>query len=543
MKKNIKRILPIATAIVSVGVFTPFISSCNTQESKVIAIEITSTPEMYYSGQQFKHNSLVVKATFEDGSVNENYTHYATDPQEGYVFNDDDVSSGKTITVSRDGVSDSFKAIVKKDSVKGINIDDEALVKKHYYAGERLTLEGLKVYAEWNSGKVELIEDKSSIDSFPAEGYGFQSTDVAEEYPVTIRYFDGQKYHTYDFLYVQVEADFITKLEVTSLPTKTTFYVDTLFEKEGLKLKATYASGNVDEDYNYYQTIPNNGYIFKDSDVNNNFPVSVLVNDKKWTEFNINVEKDYISRLLITAGPTKTDYFAGEKLNIDGLKVWAKYASGKTVKDFKDFTIDPGTDYIFTNEDAKNGSKTFYVKCDKGVAQFTVKVSRMAMNIKVTTLPTKTTFRVERDPMDYAGMVVTAYYEDGTSETVTSYTPSVEPGHKFGAADIINKYLITINYQYCQYGFYISIIDSVEKIEVTTPPSKLTYNVGDKLDLTGMKVTATTFAGDQSDVTSVCTTDPASGYTFEKAGTYTITVTYTEEQDKIQTTFDVTVIE
>lgn len=48
-------------------------------------------------------------------------------------------------------------------------------------------------------------------------------------------------------------------------------------------------------------------------------------------------------------------------------------------------------------------------------------------------------------------------------------------------------------------------------IEVTSPPTKTTYNAGENIDLTGIVVTATFSDGSTQDVTSKCTFSPASG--------------------------------
>ena len=48
-------------------------------------------------------------------------------------------------------------------------------------------------------------------------------------------------------------------------------------------------------------------------------------------------------------------------------------------------------------------------------------------------------------------------------------------------------------------------------IEITSPPTKTTYNAGENLNLTGIVVTATFSDGSTQDVTSECTFSPASG--------------------------------
>jgi len=80
----------------------------------------------------------------------------------------------------------------------------------------------------------------------------------------------------------------------------------------------------------------------------------------------------------------------------------------------------------------------------------------------------------------------------------------------------------------------------LESIEVKTPPAKVTYTVGENLDLTGL-VVAATYNDDTTKAVIGYTTDPASGSKLDTAGKATITVSYTEASITKTTTFDVQV--
>ena len=75
---------------------------------------------------------------------------------------------------------------------------------------------------------------------------------------------------------------------------------------------------------------------------------------------------------------------------------------------------------------------------------------------------------------------------------------------------------------------------SIEKIEVTTQPTKTTYMQYDELDTTGLVVTATLIGTITTDVTADCTFSPT---TLSSSGTQAITVSYMGKT----TTFNVTV--
>lgn len=80
----------------------------------------------------------------------------------------------------------------------------------------------------------------------------------------------------------------------------------------------------------------------------------------------------------------------------------------------------------------------------------------------------------------------------------------------------------------------------LESIAITTPPTKLTYTVGETLDLSGLVVTAT-HSDTHSKVVTEYTTAPEQGSTLDTAGTINIVVSYTEHEVTKTATFDVQV--
>lgn len=81
----------------------------------------------------------------------------------------------------------------------------------------------------------------------------------------------------------------------------------------------------------------------------------------------------------------------------------------------------------------------------------------------------------------------------------------------------------------------------IKKIVITTKPTKLEYVVDDKLDLTGLVVSAVYADGDTVALESGYTTSPADDSTLDTAGTVKVTVTHTESSKTAS--FNVTVTE
>jgi len=106
--------------------------------------------------------------------------------------------------------------------------------------------------------------------------------------------------------------------------------------------------------------------------------------------------------------------------------------------------------------------------------------------IAVTTQPTKTEYNIGDTTLDKTGMVVTATYDDGTTEAVTDYTLSV-----FDSSTAGNK-TITVTYKGKTANFSVNVINpDLETVEKpTASPAAGTYPTAQNVTLT----TATTGA-------------------------------------------------
>ena len=98
-----------------------------------------------------------------------------------------------------------------------------------------------------------------------------------------------------------------------------------------------------------------------------------------------------------------------------------------------------------------------------------------------------------------------------------------------------NNTSVTITYHYSKDNLDFTtsqsiIVADLVSIEVTTPPTKVTYYDGDALDLTGMVVKAVANNGEKIDVTNQCVFSPANGSTVILSGgaseEQTINITY-----------------
>ena len=149
--------------------------------------------------------------------------------------------------------------------------------------------------------------------------------------------------------------------------------------------------------------------------------------------------------------------------------------------------------------------------------------------ITITKKPTKTDYETG-DLFDPTGMVVTANYDDGSSEEVKDYsypkTPLTESDTK-----------VTISYKgkTATVDITVKFVLKCTGIEIEQKPTKTKYVVGETFDPTGMKVVAK-----YNDNSKVVVTN----YTIDKTGPLTLEdKVVTVKYENFETTIDITVEE
>ena len=253
--------------------------------------------------------------------------------------------------------------------------------------------------------------------------------------------------------------------------------------------------------------------------------------------------------------PTTTTYTVGDKLNLDGLKVTAAYSDNNT----KDVTESAEVDTSACNMDEAGTYTVTVTYTENGVTQtdaFDIIVNDAAVEpgeavltgISVTP-PTITTYTVG-DKLNLDGLKVTAAYSDNNTKDVTE---SAEVDTSACNMDEAGTYTVTVTYT--ENGvtqtdtFDITVKEAAVEpgkvtltgIEVTVPDNTV-FTVGDKLDLTGLKVTASYSDGTTKDVTdSENVTVDTSECNMDVAGTYTVKVSYTENDITMSDTFQIEV--
>ena len=315
----------------------------------------------------------------------------------------------------------------------------------------------------------------------------------------------------------------LKNIEITTPPTKTSYFERENFDKTGMVVKANYNSKTnpsvILDDSSYNIT---NGTKLKAGQTS----VTISYKDKSVNQ-TISVIKNDVTAIKIKTPPTKTEYKEGQNFDKTGMVVEATYKDG-TTKTITDYTIEGG------NNLKSNQTQVTISYGEKTVVQPITVTPNPLVEIKVTKEPNKTKYVVGQN-FDKTGMIVTGTYQDGETQNILDYT--IENGTNFSKeqTSVIIKYGEKTTTQ------AITVEEkTITEISVDQKPSKLSYIQNkENLDLTGANLKVTYNDGTTENVEMSSEEVTISGFDNTKLGKITLTVTYQEKS----TQFEVEIVE
>ena len=309
--------------------------------------------------------------------------------------------------------------------------------------------------------------------------------------------------------YVTVKTVNLSSVTLKTKPTKQTYIVGETFDSKGMVLKANYDNGKSVEVTSGFTCTPTKLSTVGQQKI-------VVTYGGKSTGFYVTVNKvPEIASIAIKSKPTKQVYYAGESFASAGMKLTVSYDDGSKKEVSGGFTCTPsgklttvGQQKIVVSYGGK--STGFYV---------TVTTAAQAVSsVVLTAKPAKQVYAAG-ETFNASGMKLKVTYADNTTAEVTSgftCTPS-------GKLTTVGQQKIVVTYGGKSTGFYVTVNKKVTSVTIKAKPSKLTYNVRDTLDTTGMKLGVTYSDNTTAEVTSGFTCTPTKLTT---AGTQTVTVKY-----------------
>lgn len=216
-------------------------------------------------------------------------------------------------------------------------------------------------------------------------------------------------------LLYEVDLMITEGIAVTTQPNKKTYYIGEAFDPAGMVVTATFADDTIENVTGDCTFSP--ATIAKDT-------TAITVNYQRAgirKTASVPVTVRVLASIEISNPPTKTAYKYGEVFSPAGMAVTARYTDGQSR------TV---TGYTYSPTGAlKLSDTTITVSYTEGDVTKTttqaITVAKALDRIAVTTPPNRTSY-FSGEQFSAAGMVVTAYYTDGSSGAVTgcAYSPA-----------------------------------------------------------------------------------------------------------------------
>ena len=482
---------------------------------KVTAVEVVAQPTktQYFVGETFDPAGMQIQVTYNNGTKSDYSTYdFSTLPGKVTFATVSTTTAGtKTVRLTyKEGstsVSTTFRITVV--AVKPTKIEFLNAPTKKFYVGDASTAfnaAGLEVHVTYNNGTTKDFDATELNISYS----GFDTT-TAKTITMTGTY-EGVS-GTFDVVINPVE---LVSVAVKTMPNKTKYYVGDTFDQTGLTLTATYNNGKT-------ETIANGitctGF---SSEAVGSKTVTASYGGKS-TTFNVDIEAVKLVSIAVKTNPTKMSYYQGDALDSTGLTLTATYNNGNTETVTTGFTCS-------ALDSSSAGQKTITVTYQGLTTTFSVTVIAVNLvSVSVKTMPNKTSY-FTGEPFDQTGLTLTATYNNGNTETISSGIECTG----FSSATAGQK-TVTASYGGKSTTFTVEVKAIVPTgITVKTAPNKTEYFVGDSYDGTGLVVNVTYNNGTNKDITTGFTT---SGFSSATAGKNTVTVSY----EGFTATFDVTI--
>ena len=498
-------------------------------EDQVTAIRINKTPKTKY---KYNENLDVTTGQLEITKGSGTTTIPITS---NMVTGYDKTKLGdQELTVTYGGKTQKYTVNVK-DYVTGISITPNAITGTYNDEIEKLINDNdisyTVTYAKAGA-KSPVALTESMVTGYNKTSLTDQNLTVTYTDQDTNSYTNGKTFTTN--LSVKLENE-ISKVTITK-PTKTEYNHGDQIDLTGGKITLTYTDGTTKEEpitsatitekdggaLNMNPTISEYG---KDNKVSKTLTLKYTANNGiiGTTSYPITITNT-IQSVAIETLPTKVKYNVKETLDTTGGKLKITRATGTT--EIIDITKEMISGFDSSKENTKLPLTISYT--ENGITKTTT--YNVSVEDPITSMVMKTTPKTEYkygEPLDLSTGVITVVRPSGTEEKqiteemVTGYEPT-----KIGAQEL------TITYGGQELKYKVNVKDYITGI-ILTPPTKVKYEYGEALDLTGGNVQEVMASG--VTISKVALTDSQitiSGYNPKQEGAQTIDVTYKGQKEQ-----------
>ena len=498
-----------------------------TVKNTVKTIEIIApTKTTYGHGDTLSLEGGKIEVTYADGTkqtpemtsdmVTETSTGSSVNmsPAESEYGINHKVTKNLTIKYEEDGIQKT--ATYEIEIINKItSIQMHTTPKTNYNVNDTLDVTNGEILVTRQTGETEVIEITENMVT------GFDSSRENTKLPLKVTYTENGE--TKETSYEVSVKDSVTSISIKANPSKTEYKYGEPLDLTGATISVVKGSGTID------LPITDNMVSGYDPTTVGKQTVKVLYGGQE-TTFEVTV-KDYIKDITLTA-PSKTEYKYGEALDLTGGQVQKVMASGaqEPAVDLTDSSVT-----VSGYNANKAGKQTITVEYEGIQKTFEVTVVDPINKIELKGTP-KTEYKYGEE-FDVSNLKLSISRASGDTEI-----PVTSDMIKNYNKNSLGQQQVTIEYEGNTIEtITVQVVDYIQSV-VITPPSKVSYNYGEALDLTGAVITKVMASTPDEPITINVTNDMISGYNPNKLGIQDVTITYTDGKTYTQT-FKVTVNE
>ena len=209
--------------------------------------------------------------------------------------------------------------------------------------------------------------------------------------------------------------------------------------------------------------------------------------------FTVGYETGRLRAIYLVKQPDKTLYLHGENFSSDGMVVAASYYG------CEDAVIDG---YVITDGEELGAERTSVTVSytEEGITKslsVPIQVRRQISAVEIISYPDKTVYSPNEN-FRSDGLAVRVRYSDGTDEVITAFTCSPATV-SLGTAEVTAAF--TAEGQDLSVQIPVSVVRTLSRIEITSPPYKTAYTALESFSPEGAVVTAYFVDGGSADVT------------------------------------------
>ena len=341
-------------------------------------------------------------------------------------------------------------------------------VKTDYFVGDKLDISGLTLVATYDDESSKEITEGFTCD------YNGEAFETAGKKTINVSY--DSLNTSFD---VNVSKVTVEKLSIYQNEAKKSYFVGDKVDTTGLTLKAVYNNGK--------EAFVNEGFTVSPETIEATGKTEITVTfGEKTVTYSVTAKEAVFTGIALDVSKAKTLYYAGEKLDTSGVKVYEVYGNGLKIPT----TGKPSFDYPALDEDVAG---SFNVKVSLGGFEASYRVKYLSVrpvSIAIEKAPDVTEYTAG-DTIRMDGIIIKVINNNGSTEVVDSdykYSPL--------AVDKAGETTVTVTYKEMTASFKVNVKASeVESVKILTNPKKTAYHVNNTVSTSGLVVQATYTGG------------------------------------------------